>query len=426
MAVGAPTQLKSNTTSSNQNYLRPFITILMIFAVWGIMGALNDVLTNHLKKAFTLTELQSSLVQSAFFAGYFLAAIPAGKIIHKLGYKNGILIGLGLCILGCALFFPAADYRVYGFFLGALLIIAFGCTFLEVAANPYASILGSSETAASRLNLAQGFNALAKTLAAYAGTKLILGDKELSVEQIKAMTASQFEIFQIEAANSVKGPYLALIILLTIFAVAIYFADLPEIEEEGDQSIDTTNKSLFDFPHLILGVLAIFFYVGAQEGVGGKLFSYLEYLKLDNLTTEVKALCLTTFLGIFMVGRFVGAWIMTKIDAAKMLVLFAAISAILSLLCTVLSGYAAVGCLVAIGFFNSIQFSTIFTLAIKNLGSFTKQGSTYLIMGICGAAILPALMGYISDISNIQLAMLTPFVCYLYVVYYGWIGCKIR
>lgn len=425
MAIGAST-LQSSSQGNNQNYVRPFITILFIFAVWGIMGALNDVLTNHLKKAFSLTELQSSLVQSAFFAGYFIAAIPAGKIIHKLGYKNGILIGLGLCILGSALFIPAADYRVYGFFLGALLIIAFGCTFLEVAANPYASILGTSATAASRLNLAQGFNALAKTAAAYAGTKLILSDKEISVEQIKAMSPAQFEIFQIEAANSVKEPYIGLVILLIVFAIAIYFANLPEIQEEEDNTIDNSNKSLFNFPHLLLGVLAIFFYVGAQEGVGGKLFSYLEFLKLDNTSTDFKALCLTTFLGIFMAGRFVGAWIMTRIDAAKMLVLFATVSALLSLLCIVLSGYAAVACLVAIGFFNSIQFSTIFTLAIKNLGSYTKQGSTYLIMGICGAAILPAVMGYVADISNIKIAMLTPFVCYVYVIFYGWKGCKLR
>lgn len=425
MAIGATSTIStSQPLSDSKKYFRPFLTIVMIFAVWGIMGAMNDVLTNHLKKAFTLTELQSSLVQSAFFAGYFIAAIPAGKIMNRIGYKNGILVGLGLCIVGAALFFPAADYRVYGFFLGALLVIAFGCTFLEVAANPYVTVLGSSESAPSRLNLAQGINGFAKMAAAYFGSMLILSDKELSVQEIKRMSAAQFQAFQIEAADSVKGPYLGLIALLIVFAIAIYFSDLPEVEEKAE--VDVSGKSFFDFPHLVWGVVAIFFYVGAQEAVAGKVINYLEYLQIDNLTKDTKAWCLTLFLGIFMVGRFIGAWMMTKIDAAKMLTFYAASAAILSLLCAILDGYAAVACLIGIGFFNSIQFPTIFAMSIKNLGSYTKQGSTFLVMGICGAAILPPIMGYIADERNIQVAMLAPVICYLVVIYYGWKGYKAK
>lgn len=424
MAIGAPSTVKINSDSNSNKYFRPFLTIVMIFAVWGIMGAMNDVLTNHLKKAFTLTELQSSLVQSAFFAGYFIAAIPAGRIMNRIGYKNGILIGLGLCILGAALFFPAADNREYVFFLGALLVIAFGCTFLEVAANPYVTVLGSSESAPSRLNLAQGVNGFAKMAAAYFGSMLILSDKELSVAQIKAMSATQFHAFQVEAANSVKGPYMGLIVLLIVFAIAIYFSNLPEVEETATE--DVSGKSFFDFPHLVWGVVAIFFYVGAQEAVAGKVINYLEYLKIDNLTKETKALCLTLFLGIFMVGRFIGAWMMTKIDAAKMLTFFAASAAILSLLCATLDGYLAVACLIGIGFFNSIQFPTIFAMSIRNLGSYTKQGSTFLVMGICGAAILPPIMGYIADVKNIQVAMYAPVICYLVIIYYGWKGHKAK
>ncbi|TAH26434.1 MAG: L-fucose:H+ symporter permease [Cytophagales bacterium] len=424
MALGNTSSFQSSNDSSSNKYFRPFITILLTFAVWGIMGAMNDVLTNHLKKAFSLTELQSSLVQSAFFAGYFIAAIPAGKLMNKIGYKNGILVGLGLCILGALLFLPAADYRVYGFFLGALLVIAFGCTFLEVAANPYVTVLGSKDSAASRLNLAQGMNGFAKMAAAYFGSILILSDKELSVEQIKAMSAAQFQAFQIEAANSVKGPYMGLVALLIVFAIAIYFSNLPEVAEEADE--DVSGKSFFDFPHLVWGVVAIFFYVGAQEAVAGKVINYLEYLKIDNLNKETKALCLTLFLGIFMIGRFIGAFLMRKIDAAKMLVFFALSAAVLSLLCAVLDGYIAVACLIGIGFFNSIQFPTIFAMSLRNLGSYTKQGSTYLVMGICGAAILPAVMGSIADTINIQVAMYAPVICYLVVAYFGIKGHKTK
>jgi FHS family L-fucose permease-like MFS transporter len=409
--------IEQTSSSTDQKYLRPFLTIVMIFAVWGIMGALNDILTNHLKKAFSLTELQSSLVQSAFFAGYFFAAIPAGRLMIKIGFKNGILIGLALCIVGAALFFPAADKLEYGYFLAALLVIAFGCTFLEVAANPYVTILGSSETAPKRLNLAQGMNGFAKMTAAYFGSILILSEKEISMEEIKTMTATQFHAFQIEAANSVKMPYLGLIAMLTVFAIAIYFSKLPEVQDSESET--NTHKSFFDFPNLVWGVIAIFFYVGAQEAVAGKVINYLEFLNIENLNKETKGLILTAFLGIFMLGRFIGAFLMNFIVAPILLMFFALAAATLSLVCVWFDGYVAIAALIGIGFFNSIQFPTIFALAIKGLGSYTKQGSTYLVMGICGAALFPPLMGYIADEANIKVAMYAPMLCYLVIIYYA-------
>jgi FHS family L-fucose permease-like MFS transporter len=412
-----------------QNYTRPLIVVIALFFMWAVMGKLNDILIPHLKKAFSLTDFQSSLVQSAFFTAYFVGAIPAGWVMKKVGYKNGILVGLAICALGAGLFYPAADFRMYGFFLAALFIMATGACFLEVAANPYVSVLGDPAKASSRLNLAQGFNGLGGTIAPKLGGLLILSGNEKSQEQISAMSTAEYTAFQIAEADRVKLPYIGLVCLILFVAACIYFSNLPEIKEQGSNENQDSNKptgSVWRRMHLTLGVLAIFLYVGAQEGVASFVMRLLQHLQIPNLTEHVATNYLSFFWGSFMIGRFAGAYLQTKFDPAKMLAFYAITAATLVLIAMNTSGYIAVGCIVALGFFNSIQFPTIFTLAIKDLGSLTKDGSTYLVMGICGAAIIPPLMGKLSDATNIQFALIIPVICYVYVVYYGLSGSKVR
>ncbi|TAF72630.1 MAG: sugar MFS transporter [Bacteroidetes bacterium] len=419
MALAPSANLKNTVSQNGKKYTLALIVVVALFTIWGILGALNDILTNHLKKAFVLEEWQATLVQFAFFMGYFLAAIPAGKLMEKLGYRKGILIGLSLCLLGCVLFIPAAEIRVYGLFLGALLVLAFGCTFLEVAANPYVSVLGDPKFASSRLNLAQGFNALSKMLAAKIGGDIILGGKEISMEQIKLMSSEQFQIFQEEAALSIKGPYFFLIALLFIFLIAVYFTHLPEIQTENELNSNEKPNAL-KYQHLVLGIIGIFLYVGAQEAIAGKVLSYIEYLNIEGIGVNDRTTLLTIFLGLFMAGRYVGAVLQTKIDASLLLFIYAVCSLILCTCCIFLTEYSALYSLIAIGFFNSIQFPTIFTLALKNLGISTKQGSTYLVMAICGAAIIPMIMAYIIDLSDIKI------ICYIYVIFYALKGSKVK
>jgi FHS family L-fucose permease-like MFS transporter len=424
MALQSSSEANFSNQDTTTNYLRPLIVIISLFSIWGIMGAFNDILTNHLKKVFTLTELQASFVQFSFFIGYFLAAIPAGMVMNKIGYKRGILMGLLLNIIGCVIFIIAADSLLYIYLLGALLIVAIGCTFLEVAANPYASMLGNPKTAASRLNVAQGFNALGKTLAAKIGGDIILHGENVSVDQIKLMDTASYIAFQTEAILNVKTAYFALIALLLVYCTVVFFSKLPEIKQhEGSRSAIGS----WSLPkHLWLGVLGLFLYVGAQEAIAGKVLSYLEYLNIPGLESSGRTWILSIFLGLFMFGRFAGAYIQTKVDPAKTLLAFAALSGIATLFCVFLSGWPAVIALLCIGFLNSIQFSTIFTLAIHDLGAKAKSGSTFLVMAICGAAIMPLIMGYISTVYNIKLAFIVPFFCYAYVIFYAVKGSKVR
>lgn len=421
------------TTSTNSdwkttNYTRPLIVIIALFFMWAVMGKLNDILIPHLKKAFNLTDFQSSLVQSAFFTAYFVGAIPGGWVMKKVGYKNGILIGLAICGIGAAMFYPAADFRMYGFFLAALFIMAIGACFLEVAANPYVSVLGNPATASSRLILAQGFNGLGGTIAPKLGGLLILSGNEKTTEQISAMTAPDYLAFQITEADRVKLPYLGLVCLIAFVAACIYFSNLPEVKEDEDEDEDknTSKKGhVFQHKHLLFGVLGIFLYVGAQEGIASFFMRFLQHLQIPSLTENMATTYLSFFWGTFMIGRFLGAYLATKFESSNILAFFSTLAALMVVLAMCTNGYVAAVCIVALGFFNSVQFPIIFTLALQKLGVHTKDGSTYLVMGICGAAIIPPLMGLISDASNITVAFAIPILCYMYVLFYALKGSKV-
>jgi len=411
---------------TERRYIVPLAMVTSLFFVWAIGVNLNDVLIQHLKKAFGLTDFQSSLIQSAFFGGYFLAALPAGWIMQRIGYKRGILMGLAVCATGTILFIPAASVRVYAFFLFALFVMACGQSVLEVAANPYVTTLGPVESSEQRLNLAQSFNAMGAFLVALLGSKFILSGIEYTSAQQAAMSPAQLLNYRISEANMVKAPYLVITGIFLFIGVLIFFTKLPEIQESTNTASGDANAKLsgtLAFPHLIKGVVAQFCYVGAQVGVASFIIRFSEFT-LSGTHEKAAARFLQAHLLGFMLGRFSGSAIMHKIAPSRLLSIFAACS----LLCLTIilrgSGVPTVAAIVLLGLFHSIMFPTIFALSIKNLGPYTKLGSSLLVMSIIGGAVCPAIMGRISDAWNIQRAFLVPLVCHAYVLYFAMRGYR--
>jgi len=406
---------------TERRYVVPLVLVTSLFFLWAIGVNLNDILIQHLKKAFGLTDFQSSLIQTAFFGGYFLAALPAGWLMQKIGYKRGILVGLLVCATGTLLFIPAASVRVYGFFLFALFVMACGQSVLEVAANPYVTTLGPSASSERRLNLAQSFNAAGALLIALVGARFILSGIEHTKAELAAMSSAQLLAYRVSEANMVKGPYLAITGVFLFVAILIFFTRLPEIREAESSGAFIDNvrvRGTFAFPHLIKGVFAQFFYVGAQVGVASFIIRFSEFT-LPGTYEKVAAHYLQAHLAGFMIGRFTGSAIMRKASPAGLLSVFAGGSLLCVFVILIGSGLLSVWAIVLLGFFHSIMFPTIFALSLKNLGPYTKLGSSLLVMSIIGGAVCPAIMGRISDAWNIQCAFIVPLLCHAYVLYFA-------
>jgi FHS family L-fucose permease-like MFS transporter len=414
---------------TERKYVAPLVLVTSLFFLWALGVNLNDILIPHLKKAFSLTDFRSSLIQTAFFGGYFLAALPAGRVMERIGYKRGIIMGLLICAIGTALFIPAASVRVYGFFLFALFVMACGQSFLEVGANPYVTILGPAESSERRLNLAQSFNSVGAVLTPVIGAAFILTNVQYSPEQLAAMAPAQVESYRVAEASTVKGPYLAITCIFLLVALMIYLARLPEIHEPADfAGSDNGNSSsrwsaVLSHPHLIKGVIAQFFYVGAQVGVASFIIRFVQHTA-PGTSEKLAADYLKLHLLGFMIGRFAGSAIMKVVPAPRLLSIFAAGSLVSILVAISSTGIVPVWAVVFTGFFHSIMFPTIFALSVKGLGNHTKRGSSLLVMSIIGGAIVPAIMGYISDASNIQRAFIVPLVCYIYVLYFALSGYR--
>ncbi|SJZ75433.1 MFS transporter, FHS family, L-fucose permease [Chitinophaga eiseniae] len=404
--------------------LFPFVLITTLFFLWGFAHNLDPILIPHLQKSFTLTTVQATLVDSAVFAAYFLMALPAGFIMKKYGYKTGIIAGLLVFALGAFLFIPAADTQLYVFFLIALFIIACGLTMLETAANPYASSLGDPAYSTQRLNLAQSFNGLATTLAPVIGARVIL-TKGYTAAQLNAMTEEGRRLALATEAATVKMPYFVLGSVLVVIAVIFAFTRLPAIQTNGDHVAGKNIFHAFRHRHLRWGVVAQFFYVGAQVCV----FSlFILYATKAAGITEVEA---ADYLGLcgfaFLIGRFVGTYLMQYINSARMLAVYAVLNTLLCMIAICGTGIMTVYTVIGICFFMSIMFPTIFALGIKELGGDTEFGSSLIIMSIVGGAILPRLFGYISDVTgNIQYGYIIPLVCFLVVAYFGFKGHRVK
>ncbi len=412
---------------TERRFLVPFVLITSLFFLWAFGVNLNDILIPHLKKAFGLTDFQSSFIQVAFFGGYFLAALPAGWVMERIGYKKGILAGLLLCATGAVFFLPASSSRAYAFFLFALFVMACGQSFLEVAANPYVTILGPAASAERRLNFAQSFNAVGAVLSPLVGRTFILTGVEYAPAQMAALTGAQLDAYRASEASTVKGPYLMMAGIFIAVALLIQFAHLPEVKEAsagGKQGgAEIAAGGVLSRGHLVRGVIAQFFYVGAQVGVASFVIRFTQF-SVPGTTAKVAATYLLLHQIGFMAGRFIGSGLMKEIPAPRLLSLFAAAAFVCATVALFASGLIPVWAVVLIGFFHSIMFPTIFALSIKDLGPLTKRGSSLLVMAIIGGALFPAIMGRISDASSIQRAFVIPLFCYIYILYFGIWGCK--
>src|SRR5881394_1154602 len=363
---------------TERRYRGPFIRITSLFFLWAFGVNLNDILIPHLKQAFGLTDFQSSFIQVAFFGGYFLAAFPAGRVMEKIGYKKGILAGLFLCATGAVLFLPASSSREYGFFLFALFVMACGQSFLEVAANPYVTILGPLTSAERRLNFAQSFNAVGAVLSPILGRTFILTGVEYAPAQIAAMSAAQLGAYRAAEASTVKGPYLIIAGIFVVVAVLIQLAHLPDVMETavggGAAGMEKSAEGVLSHAHLVKGVIAQFFYVGAQVGVASFVIRFAQYT-LPGTPEKMAANYLKIHLLGFMIGRFTGSAIMKHITAPRLLSLFGFAALTCLTIVLLVSGPAAIWAVVFLGFFHSIFFPTIFALSLKHLGPYTKLGS---------------------------------------------------
>lgn len=446
-----------------RSYTSSMATLTMLFFMWGFITSVNDILIPFLKGVFELSHFQANLVQFAFFGAYFIVSLlyfilslTTGDPIAKIGYKNGIIIGLVLSAMGCFLFYPSAEYHSFTFFLAALACIGFGLTLLQIAANPYVAMLGKPETASSRLNLSQGFNSFGTTIGPVIGGFLI------------------FKYFLTDSnpgANSVKTPYIIFGAMFLILAVIIKFAHLPLFT--GGEKIDRKPVAL-KHSNLFWGMFAIFFYVGAEVAIGSNLIAFLGLPNIAGLTEIEGSKFVAFYWGGAMIGRFLGsislsemkavkkyslmfivgivlfviiflitkteitnvwyyiiflvinyfAFILGKSLPARTLTIFSFASIILLLIGLFTSGKVAMWAILGIGLFNSIMWSNIFTLAIDGLDKYTSQGSSLLVMMIVGGAILPLMQGLFADMIGVQYSLFVPLFGYAYLIFYGFYGYK--
>jgi len=395
--------------------------ITSLFFLWGLAININPILIPHLKKACQLSDLESAFIDSATFFAYFLMAIPAGRFMERFGYKGGILLGLLLFATGAFLFFPAAETRSFIFFLTALFVIACGLTFLETAANPYITVLGEPETATQRINFAQSFNGLAATLAPLIGGRFILSGKNLSEQEETGMTAQQLNDYLNMEASAVKIPFIVVGVVVLTVAIFFWRTKLPEITEDRKQK---ERGSIWKEKNLILGVIAQFFYVGAQVCVSSFFIRFSHHVA--GMEESSAYVFLSVALFGFMIGRFIGTFLLNFITAPRLLAIYSFANVLLLISAVMLDGMFSIYALIGVEFFMSIMFPTIFSLSISGLGAKTKEGASLVIMSIVGGAIFPVIMGGVSDRTNIQLAYLVPAACFFVIFYFAIKNARIK
>jgi len=416
---------------SKKSTIIPIILVTSLFFLWALLHNLNPILIPHLRKAFALDDLQSSLIDTSAYISYFVVAIPAGLYMQRYGYKKGILLGLVLYALGALLVIPAASERSYVFFLMAIFVIAAGATFLETVANPYISILGDRETATQRLNFAQSFNGLGAVAAPILGGKFILSGIEHSAEELTAMGNESMNAYLQSEADTVKVPYLVIAGIVVALLFLFMITRLPEGQEEKGANAHSvgTNFSLkvFQHKHFLWAVISQFFYVGAQVGVGSFFIRYANHVADMGEKNAAYLFGSVAMVG-FMLGRFSGTFLMRYIRPALLLAWYGLLCSLLLVVAVVASGDVALYALVAVPFFMSIMYPTIFSLGIRDLSNEeTKIASSFLVMSIIGGAIIPLLMGLVSVAAHsIQIAYIVPLLCFMVVWYYGWKGHSVR
>ncbi|HEX8327699.1 MAG TPA: sugar MFS transporter [Hymenobacter sp.] len=426
-------------TGTQPRYTTALSAVTTLFFLWGFITCLNDILIPYLKAIFQLSFAEANLINLCFFGAYFLVSIPAGKLVARVGYKRGMLIGFAVAALGAYLFYPAAAQRVYGLFLGALFVLASGITILQVAANPYVAILGPAKSASARLTLTQAFNSLGTFLAPLLGSALILSNLP------KLNTAASAATIDVTA---VQIPYLVIGTALLLISLMLSRVNLPQIvpATEAVSAVDDRSTRAWHYRHLVLGVVGIFAYVGAEVAIGSHIVSYLSLssvmsdilIYVRNLaanlglqrfinpqnTEEAAGIMVSFYWGAAMVGRFAGAYLLRKFSPAKLLAFNAVSAAVLILISINTTGVIAMWSLLAVGLMNSIMWPVIFPLALSGLGRHTEEGSGLLCTAVVGGALVPMLFGVVADHSGLRLALLLPVLCYLYIVWYGLRGSR--
>jgi MFS transporter, FHS family, L-fucose permease len=409
---------------SSASYRGPLAVVTTLFFMWGFLTCLNDILVPHLKSIFDLNYKQSQFIQLAFFGAYFVFSIPAAKIVDWIGYQRSMVVGLITAGVGAFLFVPAASVPSYPLFLCALIVLAAGITVLQVSANPYVTVLGKPQTASSRLNLTQAFNSLGTFLAPFFGGYLILSAAPKAIEEIRALAPDALQAYRLHEAASVKMPYIGLGIALVVLAAAIGSFKLPKIPQAQHKVGEKVNDSIWKHRNLILGAIGIFVYVGAEVSIGSFLVNYFSQPEIGGLTEKVAAGFVAFYWGGAMVGRFIGSGLLQKMKTGQLLAICSVCAAALVTISMLATGHPAMWSIIAVGFFNSIMFPSIFTLGVAELGPLTGDGSGVMIMAIVGGALIPVAQGAIADRIGIHHAFFLPVICYLYILFFALSGSK--
>ena len=397
---------------NSKNYTLPIILVTSLFFLWGLAYGLLDVLNKHFQETLNITKQRSTLIQAAYFGAYFLIALPAGVFMQKVGYRKGIITGLLLYAIGAILFYPSAQNESFSFFLLALFLLASGLTFLETAANPYITVLGKPETSEFRLNLAQSFNGVGSFLGPIIGGALFFGGKP---------TAGSSQL------DTVKYVYIAIATVVLLVAFLFFKIPMPEVKEEElvRDKKEYSGKKLFEHSHFVWAIVAQFFYVAAQVGIAALFINYCteKNVGIDN---ERASYLLSGSLVLFTIGRFAGTAMMKIIAPHRLLAIYALINIFLCAVVVIAPGIISVYSLMAIFFFESIMFPTIFALGVKNLGVYTKKGASYIIMSIVGGALVPVLMGSLAQSHSTPFSYTVPLVCFIFVFIFAVYGYKIK
>ncbi|MBG8555687.1 sugar MFS transporter [Hymenobacter guriensis] len=413
MALAAPSSVSAPATTdpsgASPRYTSALASLTVLFFMMGFITCLNDILIPYLKAIFDLSYAQANLINLCFFGAYFFMGIPAGFLVQRIGYKGGMLVGFMVAALGCFLFYPAADSRSYGFFLAALFVLATGVVLLQVAGNPYVAILGPPQSAPARLTLTQAFNSLGTTVAPLLGSALILSNLP---DLDTATSAAAIDV------RAVQTPYLAIGGVLLVISILLAFLKLPRITH-AEEPAGQAGRQIWHYRHLLLGAVGIFAYVGGEVAIGSHIVSYLHLPDVAGLAPKVAGDKVAYYWGGAMVGRFLGAYLLNKLNPGRLLA-FTAVGAVVLILISVAStGQVAMWSLLAVGLMNSIMFATIFTLAVAGLGRHTEAASGLLNVAIVGGALVPLLFGAIADASSLRMAFVLPVLCYLYIMWYG-------
>jgi FHS family L-fucose permease-like MFS transporter len=424
------TQTKQTTSLASSGYLIPFITVTALYFIFGFITNLNMQLVPHLRSVFDLPWLQAALANGAFFTAYFVVSSPTSKLIETIGYKRTMVVSLFVQVLGALLFLPAASIPNFWLFLTAVFIVGSGVAMLQTSANPYVSALGPEHSAPIRQNLAQAFNSIGGMLAPVVASALILKHKVvLDAATLATKTAQEQLAYKISIASTVRMPYLAIAAALVLLGIAVSFAHLPAIQVTQEfrptkAGVGILDQSIWSYRHTVLAMVGIFFYVGVEVGLAQFMVGYFGLPELGGLTAAAAAAFTFYYWFGALVGRLLGSWMLTKINAGRLLGIFGLMNVTCVLISISTSGPLAVWSLILCGFFNSIMFPNIFALGITGLGPMTSKGSGLIMTAVVGGAILPVLLGGLVDHYGFRLAAILPVICYLYIAFYGFVGHK--